>query len=154
MKVIMLVIEIARLTFGAHGPLSAALYIQSCAPLWIHSIYHLFLLFFHPFLLVLPWLHLIPLISPHPIRSPISISLPEQQCALVCTYTRLLWQRREATEASGWTKDLETLIHRNGEREEERWKIKFYMYIYIFRRGSGVWSRMWWRGGFWEGFIA
>lgn len=35
-----------RVIFGLHGLLSAALYIQSCSPLWIHSIYRLFQLFF------------------------------------------------------------------------------------------------------------
>lgn len=99
------------------------------------------------------WLHLIPLnLSPHPcvaffFSNPRSLLLEQQY-----VYTRLPWQPEEATWAGGWTKDPETLIHRESERardgewEGEREREREGKSDFIFRRGVWcVWKMRRWR---------
>ena len=106
------------------------------------------------------WLHLIPLnLSPHPcvtffFSNPRSLLLEQQY-----VYTRLPWQPEEATWAGGWTKDPETLIHREserardgeweGEREREREREKENQ-ISFLGEGFGVCGK-WGGGGGWRG---
>lgn len=77
-----------------------------------------------------------------------SISTPG---ATVCIH-RLPWQPEEATWAGGWTKDPETLIHRESERardgewEGEREREREGKSDFIFRRGVWcVWKMRRWR---------
>lgn len=128
-------ILLSSLTFFSHIRLSPVL-------IFFPYLYH----FFNPFSFRLPWHHLslpLPLThlsASHSLFHLNFFPLLEQ----LYVYTRLPWQPEEATWAGGWTKDPETLIHREREREKE-WEGKKENQISFLGKGLGECRK--WGGG-------